>query len=322
MLSLLHIKMVSGYRLKTPIRLNKFKAWVHAARLRTLPLSVSGIVVGTALANSMGFEDWMIFFLALLTTIAFQVTSNFANDYGDGVKGTDDEHRIGPRRALQSGMLDRVNLKRGVLLSAIIALILAMALIYHAFGSKNLLYFIIFLLLGLFSIWAAIRYTVGNSAYGYRGLGDVFVFIFFGLVSVLGSLFLYTLSFRIVAMLPAISIGLLSVGVLNLNNLRDVKNDKAHGKNTLVVKMGFENGKKYHFVLLTLSFMSFLTYGILQNQSWINFVYLIAYIPILLHLKRVMGTDYPQKIDPELKKLALSTFLLALLFYISINYFF
>ena len=162
--------------------------WISAARLRTLPLSVSGIVVGTALANLYGFEDTVVFVLALLTTIGFQVTSNFANDYGDGVKGTDNDERIGPKRALQSGNISRQELKEGIIFSIIIDVILVVALVYFAFGFEDMLYPILFLILGAASIWAAIKYTVGASAYGYRGLGDLFVFLFFGLLAVMGSM--------------------------------------------------------------------------------------------------------------------------------------
>lgn len=301
--------------------MKKVKAWIYAARLRTLPLSVSGIIVGTALANFKGFRNSEIFWLALLTTVAFQITSNFANDYGDGTKGTDDEHRIGPKRALQSGLLSKSHLKRGIGISIVISFSLALLLIYKAFAYQHWSYFIVFLLLGIFCIWAAIRYTMGDTPYGYRGLGDVFVFIFFGLVAVLGSMFLYTKSVGLIDFLPAFSIGSLCVAVLNLNNLRDVVSDKIHGKQTLVVKMGFANGKKYHTALIGLALLSLSLFAAITYYSPLGLFYLLAFIPILLHLRKVLKTNEPLQLDPELKKLALSTFFLALLFYISINYF-
>ncbi|WP_350288715.1 1,4-dihydroxy-2-naphthoate octaprenyltransferase [uncultured Croceitalea sp.] len=301
--------------------MNKLKAWVSAARLRTLPLSISGILVGAALANYRGFADNVILTLSLLTTIAFQITSNFANDYGDGVKGTDAEDRVGPKRALQSGILSRKELKSGIVVSIIISLLLTLLLIYQAFGVKNLLYPILFLVLGGLSVWAAIRYTMGDSPYGYRGLGDVFVFMFFGLLGVLGSLFLYTKNINYIEILPAIAIGFLCVGVLNLNNLRDIESDRNHNKNTLVVKMGFVNGKKYHFALLVLSFIAMLFFHFIVFKSYARLFYFIAYLPIGFHLRKVYQTKLPVKLDTELKKLALSTFLLSLLFYIAVNYF-
>ncbi|MBO0323394.1 1,4-dihydroxy-2-naphthoate octaprenyltransferase [Muricauda sp. CAU 1633] len=301
--------------------MGNIKVWVQAARLRTLPLSLSGIIVGTALARKQGFFELGIFVLALLTTIGFQVTSNFANDYGDGVKGTDNEDRIGPSRALQSGLLSRPVLKRGIIISSIISMILAVALIYLAFGTENWIYVLLFFFLGTLSIWAALKYTIGSNAYGYIGLGDVFVFLFFGLLGVLGSKFLYTKTLDWASLLPAVSIGLLCVGVLNLNNLRDVVSDKKSGKNTLVVKMGFANGKRYHFALISLAVLCFLGYIWLEKISLLNTYFMLAFLPILIHLATVLKTQEPGELDGELKKLALSTFALAILFYIAINNF-
>ncbi|MCR9263242.1 MAG: 1,4-dihydroxy-2-naphthoate octaprenyltransferase [Flavobacteriaceae bacterium] len=301
--------------------MGNFKAWVQAARLRTLPLSLSGIIMGTALATKQGVFSGTIFIFALLTTVGFQVTSNFANDYGDGVKGTDNEDRIGPARALQSGWLTRSALKKGIIVSIGISFLLAIGLIYIAFGLDNLPYILLFLILGILSIWAALKYTMGSNPYGYMGLGDVFVFLFFGLLGVLGSMFLYTKSITWTSLLPAIGIGTLCVGVLNLNNLRDVVSDGKHGKNTLVVKMGFQNGKKYHFLLLVSALLSFITYILIERLSIAQSFFMIAFVPIVVHLIKVMSTQVPGALDSELKKLALSTFLLSILFYAAVNYF-
>lgn len=301
--------------------MRKLKAWLNAARLRTLPLSVSGVITGTALANFYKANDITILILALLTTIAFQVTSNFANDYGDGVKGTDNDDRIGPKRAMQSGLLSRTELKNGIVLSAIISFALVMMLIYRAFGTENLLLVLIFLGLGLLSIWAAIKYTVGETAYGYRGLGDLFVFLFFGILAVLGTMFLYIKTVTAFAVLPAIAIGALSTGVLNLNNLRDFESDKKVGKNTLIVKMGLARGKMYHYGLLCVSFLCIIGFLASYADRTIQFVPLFAFLPILVHLKKVHSIREPKSFDPELKKLALSTFLLAVLLFISCNNF-
>lgn len=297
----------------------KISAWLNAARLRTLPLSISGVLVGSALAGFYEKNNLLIFMLALFTTIGFQVTSNFANDYGDGVKGTDNAERIGPKRALQSGLLTRSELKKGIIISIIACLMLVAVLLTIAFGSENIGYFSLFMVLGLLSIWAAIRYTIGNSAYGYKGLGDVFVFIFFGFVGVLGSMFLYTNFLTFNAWLPAITIGCLSVGVLNLNNLRDYESDAKAKKNTLVVKIGFENGKKYHYLLLVVGFFAMLVFSVLSAVAWYHYIPLLAFIPIGMHLLRVYSNTSPAALDSELKKLALSTFLLAMLFYITYN---
>lgn len=297
------------------------KAWVNAARLRTLPLSVSGILVGTGIASLYTNIDYLVFFLAICTTIGFQVTSNFANDYGDGVKGTDNDQRIGPKRVLQSGLLSRKTLKKGIIISCVINVLLVIALLYVAFGSQNLWFSLLFLVLGGLSIWAAINYTIGNKAYGYRGLGDVFVFLFFGLLGVLGCLFLYVKMLPFTAIFPAISIGLLSVGVLNLNNLRDLESDRHSGKNTVVVKMGFDRGKKYHAVLLLIAFFAMVIFTYVQYVHFSQLFCFIAFIPIFIHLNFVQKNASPKLLDPELKKLALSTFLLSILFYISYLYF-
>ncbi|TDT44845.1 1,4-dihydroxy-2-naphthoate octaprenyltransferase [Maribacter spongiicola] len=299
----------------------KVKAWLNAARLRTLPLSISGILVGTAIAAYYGETNTYIFVLALLTTIGLQVTSNFANDYGDGVKGTDNDTRVGPKRALQSGLLTAPQLKVGIYVSIIINAILIVLLIIASFGLKDIFYPTFFLILGAFAIWAAIKYTVGKSAYGYNGLGDIYVFIFFGLVSVLGSMFLYLKAISLMAILPAISIGLLSVGVLNLNNMRDIKSDAAVGKNTMVVKMGMSKAKKYHYSLVIISILCLFFFLLTTNASPLRYVCLIGYVPIVIHMKKVAATSNEAELDPELKKLALSTFFIALLFFISYYYF-
>lgn len=301
--------------------MSKTKAWLNAARLRTLPLSLSGIIVGTALAGFYGYIDYTIFVLALMTTIGFQITSNFANDYGDGVKGTDNDDRIGPKRALQSGILTKEELKLGILISIGINVLLVLMLVFLAFGLQNYMYILLFLTLGAASIWAAIKYTVGTSAYGYKGLGDLFVFLFFGLLGVLGCMFLYTKFITKDSFLPAITIGLLSVGVLNLNNLRDSSSDKKVGKNTLVVKIGYQNGKIYHYVLLLLAFISMGGFILANYINWISAIPLLGFLPIFIHLRKVYVTQDQISLDPELKKLALSTFLLAILFYFSFNIF-
>ncbi len=277
--------------------------------------------MGTALANFYGKSDSLIFFLALLTTVGFQVISNFANDYGDGIKGTDNEDRIGPKRAMQSGLLSGKELKLGIAITAVISFVLVVLLVYKSFGAQNLGLLLLFLLLGITSIGAAIKYTVGKSAYGYSGWGDVFVFLFFGLLAVLGSMFLYTKELTISAVLPAIAIGALSAGVLNLNNLRDFESDAKAQKNTIIVKMGFTNGKRYHYVLLGVALLSMTLFIGWNMTNRMQFLPLLAFVPIGIHAATIFKIKKPNAIDPELKKLALSTFLLAVLTYISYNKF-
>ncbi|WP_108867297.1 1,4-dihydroxy-2-naphthoate octaprenyltransferase [Aquimarina aquimarini] len=291
----------------------KIKAWISAARLRTLPLSISGIIVGSAL----GFQDFLgssIFWLAIATTLGLQILSNFANDYGDGVKGTDNEDRVGPKRALQSGAISKQEMYKGIIFTAIVTLVFAITLIYVSFGKENFFYSVLFFGLGIGAIIAAVKYTMGSSAYGYRGLGDVFVFVFFGLVSVVGCYFLFTKELNFYVFLPAITIGVLSTAVLNLNNMRDYQGDKKAGKNTLVVKLGIAHARKYHYTLLVVAMLSMLIYLYYTYQNNIDLLFLIAFIPLLIHIKKVVGTNVPKLLDPELKKIALTTFLLSILF--------
>lgn len=294
------------------------KHWIQAARLRTLPLSVSGIIVGSAYAYHQGFSDWRIVILALLTTLGLQVLSNYANDYGDGVKGTD-ANRIGEKRLVAAGVITAEQMKKAVIITAVLTFIIALLLIYIAFGKENFALSLIFILLGIGSIGAAIKYTVGKSAYGYSGFGDVFVFIFFGLVSVVGSNFLFTHFIDWKLFLPATAIGLLSVAVLNLNNMRDIENDKIAGKNTLVVKMGFENAKKYHFMLLIMAILLLFATEIVMNLQ--SLVAPLILIGLLNHFIFVKNAKEPMILDSQLKVVALETFFVSLLFMFNIVFF-
>lgn len=292
----------------------KVKSWISAARLRTLPLSVSGIIVGTSIAVKQGVFDISVFSLALATTLGLQILSNFANDYGDGVKGTDNEERVGPQRALQSGLITHKEMLGGIIITAVVTLFLAILLIYAAFGKENLAHTLLFLFLGIGAIVAAIKYTVGKSAYGYRGLGDLFVFVFFGLVAVYGSYFLYAHQWSWTILLPSISIGLLSIGVLNLNNMRDQVPDKKAGKNTLVVKLGAKKAKNYHYSLILGAILCLVLFTVLTLESAFEFLYLPFLVFLILHLKRVVENENPILLDPELKILALSTFAVSVFF--------
>jgi len=288
------------------------KNYIKAARLRTLPLSISVIILGGFLVMSDGLFNGVIFSLALITTIGFQVISNFANDYGDGVKGTD-AIRIGEERMVSSGKISPKQMKKAIMISVILTIIFALFLIYESFGLSNFGYSLLFFILGIVSVVAAIKYTVGNLAYGYSGFGDIFVFLFFGLLSVLGSYFLFTKEIYFLLTLPAISIGLLSTAVLNLNNMRDYQNDKKSKKNTIVVKIGLKAAKRYHYSLLLLSFISAVSYVVLTFTKTVQFIFLLAYIPLVIHALFVYNNKEELRLDAELKKVALSTFLFSVL---------
>jgi len=298
------------------------KHWIQAARLRTLPLSVSGIIVGSMYALAYPTDNvmtptevfnWRIFGYAILTTLGLQILSNFANDYGDGMKGTDNEDRIGPKRAIQSGVISPQAMKRAIVITSILTLFSAMLLIYYAFRDTNLSYSLFYLALGILAIASAIRYTVGNTAYGYRGFGDLFVFVFFGLVSTIGVNFLYSKQLNLDLFLPATAIGFLSVGVLNLNNMRDEVSDRKSNKNTIVVKIGAAKAKQYHYFLIVSAMVLVLLFAILHSFTLDQYLFLLAYIPLTKHLITVRKNQEPRALDPELKKLALSTFVLSIL---------
>ncbi|MEZ7875446.1 MAG: 1,4-dihydroxy-2-naphthoate octaprenyltransferase [Polaribacter sp.] len=300
------------------------KSYIKAARLRTLPLSISGIILGSYLGNEFvnsllehtirtSIWESSIFWLAIFTTVGFQVLSNYANDYGDGIKGSD-KNRTGEARMVSSGAITPKQMKTAMISTTTITLLIALLLIYVAFGSKNFGYSILFFGLGIASIAAAIKYTVGNSAYGYSGFGDIFVFLFFGLLSVVGSYFLYTKMINFEIFLPAFSIGLLSTAVLNLNNLRDREQDKTNKKNTLVVKLGVVRAKKYHYFLIIGALITALIYTVLNFSSIYEFVFLVAFIPLVKNMITVSRNNTPAELDGELKKVALSTFLFAILF--------
>jgi 1,4-dihydroxy-2-naphthoate octaprenyltransferase len=291
------------------------KHWIQAARLRTLPLSISGILVGSAYAYYQHKFEWIIFVLALLTTLSFQILSNFANDYGDGIKGTD-ANRIGEKRLVASGEITSAQMKKAIIINGIIAFVLAVALIYFAFGQENFVYSLTFLVLGIASIAAAINYTVGNNAYGYSGFGDVFVFIFFGLVAVIGSNFLYSKSIDIKLFLPAIAIGMLSTAVLNLNNMRDIENDRNSNKNTLVVKNGLKWAKNYHYFLLVSAIIVMFVFEILIGLYGILGLFCI--VGLSKHIIFVKQTINPELFDSQLKIVALETFFLSLFFVFNI----
>ncbi len=297
------------------------KHWIEAARLRTLPLSVSGIIVGSFYAMSQAIFNWNIVVFALLTTLGLQILSNFANDYGDGVKGTDNRERIGPQRAIQSGKITPAAMKKAIALTSFVTLTFAVLLIYFAFKKSYLYYSLFFLFLGILAIASAIRYTVGKGAYGYKGYGDLFVFIFFGLVSTYGVYFMFSKQLDWLLLLPATAIGFLSVGVLNLNNMRDEESDRKSNKNTLVVKIGGANAKKYHYFLVISAMVLVLIFAYLNGFHFDQYIFVVAYFPLISHLMTVKRNKNPKLLDPELKKLAISTFLLSILLALCLIFF-
>jgi len=285
-----------------------FIAWLIAARLRTLPLSLSGIFFGATVVLSIENFDPSVFHWALVVTISLQILSNFANDLGDGLKGTDNENRIGPKRALQAGLLSARELKTGILVLVILTGLAIYKLLQRA--NLNNTSYTVLAVLGALSIVAALTYTLGKKPYGYYGLGDFMVFFFFGGVAVLGTIVLFTPNIPFYAVGYALTAGSLSTAVLNLNNMRDHQSDKASGKNTLVVRMGVERSKIYHFLLLITAYIGF-TFSTIAVLSPSRIFLLLTFVFLIPHIQKVRKVEDFRNLDGELKKVALFCFVLS-----------
>ena len=295
--------------------------WVEAARPRTLPLAVASIMLGNLLAFANGKFDWIIAALAILTTVGLQVLSNFANDYGDSANGIDNQDRKVALRAVQTGKINHQEMKQVVILTACLSFLMGIGLLAYSLQDASWEIWINFLGLGVACIIAAIAYTVGKKPYGYMGLGDLSVFLFFGLVGTMGTYFLQTKSIPFHIAYPAAGCGLLSVAVLNLNNLRDLENDRKSGKNSIPVRIGKAKGFIYQKALLILGILPFAFFHLIVYRSGstptANLLVLLGYYPIIIMLRELKPSMTPAEIDPYLKKTALRTLLLILLFGIS-----
>ena len=289
------------------------KHWLSAARPRTLPLALASIFMGSFLATSVGKFDWLVFALCCLTTVALQVLSNFANDYGDTQNGADLAGRVGPERAVQSGAITPKQMLNGIYVLAVLCLIFGVLLLYFSFKDASMQAFWGFLGLGLLSMLAAYTYTAGKKPYGYAGLGDISVLIFFGLVGVLGSNYLFTKAFDWVNVFPALSCGIFATGVLNINNIRDIESDTRAGKKTIPARLGKEKAIVYHWILLGLGMLSILIFSILQGEN--KYYYIVVFPLFFLNGIKVARLPNP---DPMLKQMALSTLLFVLLFGLTI----
>ena len=297
--------------------MSKTKMWIEAMRLRTLPLSLSGILAGSFVAYAHGFWNTIIFVLAMFTTVFFQILSNLANDLGDSLNGADNEGRVGPMRAVQSGKISIQEMKWAVAIFVILSLLTAVPLVIIGTRDMDSSIMWFYFILAVLSIIAAISYTVGKKAYGYHGMGDVMVFLFFGWVAVVGVYSLYSKTFNWNVALMANVIGFLSIAVLNLNNMRDHENDAKVGKNTLVVRIGFQKAKVYHYTLVLLAFWHLIVFLAVESL-YFSFIALLPFLLLFKHLAYVHKTNEPQKLDSELKKVALSTFFIAIIFSLTV----
>lgn len=293
-------------------------SWIKAARLRTLPLALSSIAMGGVVASQHYKFNVLAVIMAAVTTLFLQILSNLANDYGDSSTGIDNDKRVGPKRTVQTGEISKSAMKRAIILFSFLSLGSGLILIFVA-TNLGIITSLIFILLGLGAIVAAIKYTVGRNPYGYIGLGDLFVFLFFGLLAVMGTFYLATGQWNPLVLLPASAMGMLSTGVLNLNNMRDIENDRMNHKNTLVVKLGLQKALVYHFLLILLPFVLLTLYLLLSGSSPFSYLFLLT-IPLfsidLVSISRIKGGA---PLDPFLRKLALKTLLLTVVFGIFLN---
>ncbi len=287
--------------------------WLAAIRPRTLPLALSCIGLGSILAAWQNQFSWHIFWLACLTTIFLQVLSNLANDYGDFVHGADSITREGPSRAVQSGAIPAKTMKLALVIFTVLSLISGIVLLVIAFGANKKL-FIIFLTLGISAILAAIAYTNGKKPYGYIGLGDIFVLIFFGIVGVLGTFYLHAENLDISMLLPALSCGFFSTGVLNVNNIRDIKSDQQAGKKSIPVRFGKNKAVIYHAFLLLSGLAFSVLFIILHYRSLWQFLFLLSSPLFIFNIYKVNKYSNPSLLDPQLRQLAITTMLYVILF--------
>lgn len=289
------------------------RAWIAAARPRTLPLALSSIGLGAFLAAGAGQFRWEVLFFSALTTIFLQVLSNLANDYGDSVHGADSVNREGPNRAVQSGVIDASAMKTAVITFSLLSLFSGIGLLYAAFGGLSVTFWI-FIGLGLLAIGAAITYTAGNKPYGYMGLGDLSVLLFFGLLGVGGSFYLHAGFIDASYLLPALTCGLFSVAVLNVNNIRDMKTDKEAGKISIPVRLGRKRAVRYHWILLATGLLASVLYVLLNYESAWQWLFLVSVPLIFRNGKAVQVKTQAKELDPYLKQMALSTLVYVLTF--------
>lgn len=294
--------------------------WIEAARPRTLPLAISSILLGNFLAYAAGKFSILTAFLAILTTLLLQILSNFANDLGDSKNGVDNKNRKVALRTVQTGKISASEMKNAVIIAASLSFISGISLLYFALQDAKPQTIITFVILGILAILAAIAYTVGKRPYGYMGLGDISVFIFFGWVGTFGTYYLQTEVLNYYILIPASGCGFLSVAVLNLNNLRDLENDRKTGKLSIPVRIGKLYGFYYQKTIMLLGICTFIIYLMYQGkpiQLSQNIIIMAGWYPLVQIIKQLNSKMTPAQIDPYLKKTALSTLFMIVIFGIS-----
>jgi 1,4-dihydroxy-2-naphthoate octaprenyltransferase len=294
------------------------KFWIEAARPRTLPLALSCILMGCFLAASTGQFSWPVALLSVLTTTLLQILSNFANDYGDAVNGKDTELREGPIRAVHSGNIPASVMLRAIIIFSVLSLVSGISLLTIALRGASANTFWVFLGIGIACIIAAITYTAGKRPYGYVGLGDLSVLIFFGWVGVLGSSYLHTHFWNWDLLLPATSCGLFAVAVLNINNIRDIESDRATGKNSIPVRLGREKAVLYHWSILSIGMLCVLIYTVQHFSNYTSLLFLLSFPLFIKNGLAISRLKKASELDPYLKQMALSTLLFVILFGIGV----
>lgn len=292
------------------------QAWLESLRPRTLPLAFASIVCGSALAYWQGVFDPAVALLALLTAGLLQILSNLANDYGDAVKGSDKEDRIGPLRGMQKGVITQAQMKRALIVTVVLICLSGLSLV--AVACRTPADFIGFLILGLLSIVAAITYTVGTRPYGYMGLGDISVLVFFGWLSVAGSWYLQAHMLAPLVFLPATACGLLATAVLNINNLRDIDSDRENGKNTLAVRLGPVLARRYHVCLLMGSLLCLAVFNLVWLKSLWGWLFVLAAPLLVKQAMYVLREREPVAMRPMLERTVKAALLINLLFAVGV----
>lgn len=280
------------------------KNWLYAVRIHTLPLSISGIILGTCIAYSRGYYNKWIFLFSIITGLLLQILANFANDYGDAIKGVDNNKRLGPKRMVQNKYISFSLMKKVIIIFSILSFISSLVLIYISF-IKDIINILFFIILSIICIYAAIKYTIGKNPYGYKGYGDIAVFIFFGLIPIQGIYFLYThfLTFDIIIL--SISIGLLNVAVLNINNIRDIENDFNNYKYTIPIIIGIKKSFFYQKLLLLIPVILGIFFIIINYKGIYQFFFLLIIVPILYHIKKIKYISNYKEFNNELKNIIL-----------------
>lgn len=293
--------------------MTNLQAWLSAFRLRTLPLALASIFLGSFLAGYNDVFRWQILLLSAITTILLQILSNLANDYGDSVHGADHNERKGPARAVQSGLIPLKTMKKAMGLFVGLSLISGILLLYVSFGFNVVLFFT-FLTIGLLAIAAAVFYTSGKRPYGYAGLGDVSVLLFFGFVGVLGTYYLYSSAFDFANIWLAATSGLFATAVLNINNIRDIESDRIAGKRSIPVRIGRKKAVLYHWLLLSLGWLCAFMFTVNHYKSPVQLIFVLSLPLFILNGWQVAKKKDAVSLDPFLKQMALSTLLFVILF--------